>query len=64
MSNTDLLVMLIPIIILQFTLMIVSLVHIFRHPNYKMGNRLAWILIVIFINFLGPILYFAIGRGE
>ncbi len=64
MSNSDLLIMLIPVIILQFTLMVVSLVHILRHDTYKVGTRLIWILVVIFINFLGPILYFAIGREE
>lgn len=64
MSNSDIIIMLLPVIILQFTLMAVSLVHIFRHPNYKVGTRLIWVLVVIFINFLGPILYFAIGRGE
>lgn len=64
MSNSDLLIMLIPVIILQFTLMVVSLVHILRHDTYKVGTRLIWVLVVIFINFLGPILYFAIGRDE
>lgn len=64
MSNTDILIMLLPVFILQLTLTVVSLIHIFRHPNYKVGNRLIWILVVVFINFLGPILYFAIGRGE
>lgn len=64
MSNTDILIMLLPVLILQLTLMVVSLVHIFKHPNYKIGNRLIWVLVVVLINFFGPILYFAIGRGE
>lgn len=64
MLDTQTLIMILPLIILQLTLMIVALVHILRHDNYKTGNRILWIFIVIFLNLLGPILYFAIGRGE
>ncbi len=64
MSNTEIIIMLLPLIILQLSLMIISLVHIFTHDHYKIGNRLIWVLVVIFINLFGPILYFAIGRGE
>ncbi len=64
MSTSDILIMLLPVIILQYTLAIIALVHVLRHPNYKIGNRIIWILVVLLINFVGPILYFAIGRGE
>lgn len=64
MLDKQMLIMLIPIIILQLTLMIVALVHIFRHDNYKVGNRVLWVIVVVLFNLIGPILYFAIGRGE
>lgn len=64
MLDSQTLIMLLPLIILQLTLTLVALIHILRHDNYKSGNRLIWILVVIFINIIGPILYFAIGRGE
>lgn len=64
MLDTQTLIMILPLIVLQLTLMIVALVHILRHDNYKTGNRILWIFIVIFLNLIGPILYFAIGRGE
>lgn len=64
MSNSEIIIIALPLIILQLSLMIISLVHIFRHDNYKVGNRLLWVLVVVFINLFGPILYFAIGRGE
>lgn len=64
MLDKQMLIMLIPIIILQLTLMIVALVHIFRHDNYKVGNRVLWVIVVVLFNVIGPILYFAIGRGE
>ncbi|WOO89548.1 PLD nuclease N-terminal domain-containing protein [Mollicutes bacterium LVI A0078] len=64
METTELLLMLLPIILIQLTLMIVAVIHILRHDNFKVGNKALWLIIVIFINLIGPILYFAIGRGE
>ncbi len=61
---TQYLPLLIPIVILELTLMITALVHILKHTTYKVGNRTLWILIVVFINIFGPIAYFVLGRGD
>ena len=55
---------LIPLAILQLTLMIVALVHVLRNPHYRVGNRTIWILVVLLINIIGPIIYFVFGRGD
>ena len=55
---------LIPVIILELVLMVTALVHVVRHPDYRFGNRIFWILIVIFIQFLGPVVYFVFGSGD
>ncbi len=55
---------LIPLIILEISLSITALVHVLRHPHYRFGSKVMWILIVLFIQIIGPILYFTIGRGE
>lgn len=55
---------LVPVIILDLILIITALVHVLRHPNYKIGNKAIWIIVVLFISLIGPILYFTIGRGE
>ncbi len=55
---------LIPILIVQYGLMIAALVHILRHKNYRIGNRVVWIVISVVVNTIGPILYFTIGKGE
>jgi hypothetical protein len=55
---------LIPIVIIEMALAITALVHVLRHPNYSFGNKLMWILIVLFIQIVGPIVYFIFGRGE
>jgi hypothetical protein len=55
---------LIPLIIIELTLMIVALVSIVRHNSFKVGNRVIWILVVVLINIIGPILYFILGRKD
>ena len=55
---------LIPIIILEVGLMIYSLRHVLKHDRYKFGSRTVWILIVVFIQIIGPILYLTIGRED
>ena len=55
---------LIPLVIVQFGLMIAALVHAIKHPKYKVGNMIVWILVIVLVNIIGPVLYFVIGRGE
>ncbi len=68
MNNLDTLVeylpFLIPLIILQYGLAIYAIVHIIKHPNYKFGNQVMWIIISLFLSFIGPILYFMFGKGD
>ncbi|EQF28834.1 phospholipase D/nuclease family protein [Clostridioides difficile CD160] len=56
--------LLLPVIILNLILVVTALIHIIKHPNYKIGNKAIWILLVLFISIIGPILYFTIGRGD
>ena len=56
--------LLIPLALIQVGLLVAALIHILKHDHYKTGNRLMWILICVFVNTIGPILYFVIGRGE
>ena len=63
MDINSLLPVLIPLGILEVVLTGASLIHIFTHKTYKRGNRVLWV-IISFINIIGPVLYFTIGRGE
>lgn len=60
----DYLPFLIPILILELILAITALVHMLKHPNYRFGNKIFWIIIVLLVQIIGPILYFVFGRGE
>ena len=55
---------LIPLIILEIALAITALIHVLRHPHYRFGNRLFWIPVVMLVQIIGPVFYFAFGRGE
>lgn len=55
---------LIPIIIIELVLAITALVHVLKHPNYRFGSKVFWIVIVLIIQIIGPIVYFAFGREE
>ena len=56
--------LILPIFILEVILAITALVHVLRHPNYRFGNKVIWILVVLFVQIIGPIFYFVFGRGE
>ncbi|HEY5118526.1 MAG TPA: PLD nuclease N-terminal domain-containing protein [Anaerolineales bacterium] len=55
--------LLIPLIVIQLTLMIVALVDILKREKTR-GPKWLWVLIVVFGEMIGPILYFVVGREE
>ena len=55
---------LIPLVAAQVALGITALVHVLRHPHYRFGNKVMWALIVMFVQIIGPVVYFAFGMGE
>lgn len=55
---------LLPLIIVEFVLMITALVHVLRHNTYRFGNKVMWAIIVVIIQFIGPAVYFVLGRGD
>lgn len=64
MELTQYLPFLIPVFLLEVGLAIAAIVHIVRHPHYRFGNKVLWIVLAACIQIIGPVLYFAIGRGE
>ncbi|WP_315112438.1 PLDc N-terminal domain-containing protein [Clostridium intestinale] len=55
---------LIPLVIVQLMLGITAFVHVLCHPNYRFGNKVMWAIIVILIQVIGPVVYFAFRRVE
>lgn len=60
---TRLLPLLIPLVLVQLGLMIFALIDLFKQPTLR-GPKWMWLLIVIFVNIIGPILYFVLAKQE
>lgn len=55
--------LLVPIIVIELGLMIFALVDLIRRERTK-GPKWAWALVIVLVNFIGPIVYLMIGREE
>ena len=54
---------LIPLAIAEFSLFGYTLYHILTHKTYKRGSRALWLCVTLILsNFVGPILYLALGK--
>lgn len=60
----DYLPIIIPLLILQVTLMITALLHLVKNERLDRNNKIVWALVIIFVNLIGPILYLIFGRKE
>ena len=61
----EMLPFLIPLVIVQFTLLGFTLHHILTHKQYKRGNRVLWLAVAIIgMEFVGPIMYFLLGKED
>jgi len=54
---------LIPILVIQLILMVVALLDLIRRKKTK-GPKWLWALIIVFGEFLGPIVYLVFGRVD
>ena len=62
---TEYLPFLIPLAAAQLALLGYTLYHILTHKTYKRGNRTLWLVVTIVgMEFIGPILYFLLGKED
>ena len=50
--------------LIGFIIFIVTLVSIVRNPNHGVLGKFIWILVALFLNVLGSILWLLFGRGR
>ena len=57
--------LLVPIVLIQLGLMIAALIDL-EHEDRRVrgGSKLVWALVIVFVNVIGPIVYFVAGREE
>ena len=59
----DLLPFLIPVLIIELVLIVVSLVDLSKRNKVKGGSKVVWVLVIVLLNLIGPILYLVWGRN-
>ncbi len=65
MTQTEILLLLLPLLIVQLGLIVLALRDLLRPERRVRGDsKLMWGVIIVVINLLGPILYFLVGRDE
>ncbi len=55
---------LIPVIILELGLMVFALVDLIKRKYVTGGNKILWVILIIFVQIIGPALYLIMGRKE
>lgn len=65
MTLSEILPLVIPLIALQLALIVLALRDL-ASPERRVrgGNKLVWVLVIVFGQLIGPILYFLAGREE
>lgn len=59
----ELLPFLIPLILIQVALLTAALLDLWRRPRTR-GPKWLWVILILFVQMLGPIAYFVFGREE
>jgi hypothetical protein len=55
--------LLIPLILIQLALMVFALIDLSKREKTR-GPKWMWLLIIVFGELVGPIVYFIVGRPE
>ncbi len=61
--DTQIVLLITPLIVLQLALQIYALYDIWKNQGAK-GNTVVWIVVVVAFQLLGSIAYFMVGRKE
>ena len=65
MSQVQILLLLIPIIVLEIALILFALHDLLKPERLVRGDsKLMWGIIIVFISLFGPLLYLTVGRRE
>ena len=59
----ELIPLLIPIILVEIVLVAIALVDLIRRERTR-GPKWVWVLVILFFNLIGPIVYLLFGREE
>lgn len=53
-----------PLLIIEIVLLVVALVDLIRREQVRYFPKWVWVVIILILNFIGPIAYLLLGREE
>jgi hypothetical protein len=59
-----LLLIAVPLALAMFAFWIWMLIHAIQNKGLTDGERIAWVLVIVLVHFLGALLYFFIGKPK
>jgi hypothetical protein len=54
---------LLPILLIQLGLVIAALLDLVKREKTR-GPKWLWLIVILFVNLIGPIIYFLVGRED
>jgi hypothetical protein len=65
LKTEQIIALLAPIVVIQLGLMIAALYDLERDERrVRGGSKLVWAVVIVFVNIIGPLVYFVAGREE
>jgi hypothetical protein len=65
MSDVQIVLLLLPVIVIELGLLVFALRDLLRPERHVRGDsKLMWGIIIVLVGLLGPILYFTVGRED
>ena len=65
LSTEQVIALLIPLVLIQLGLIVAALYDLEKEERrVRGGSKLVWVLIIVFVNLIGPLVYFAVGRED
>jgi hypothetical protein len=55
--------MLIPVFLVEITLLVIALLDLLRRQKTR-GSKWIWLLVIFFVQMIGPIVYLVLGKEE
>ncbi len=53
-----------PLVLASFVFWIWMLIHAIQNKGLGDGEKIAWVLVILFLHFLGAVIYFLVGRPK
>jgi hypothetical protein len=51
-----------PLVVLMFVFWLWMLIHAVTSRGFSDGEKVAWVLVILFLHFIGALIYFFLGR--